>query len=359
MHSSSNRNYGCRITEFIFQGMRTIVLENDVLRVGILVDKGAEIYEFLHKPTDTDFMWRSWLGIRNPYRMRPTISSKLGSFIDHYYGGWQELFPNADEACIYKGAELGLHGEVCLIPWECFIILDDPEEISVNLSVKTYRTPFRLEKRMTLKIGSPILLVQEEVHNLGDETMDFMWGLHPALGRPFLSNDCVLSLPQCRVRTDAILGTDFSRITPDQDVDWPFVESNDGTKIDLRQVPSEDAKCNDRVFLYGFQDAWYAVRNRKTKMVFGMTWDKDTFPWLLYWQSFNGWQGYPFYGKAYTLSLEPRSSFPFPLTKVIKHNSQLKLNPGASLKTTYRAVATSTTKDVGHITPNGKIVEQE
>jgi hypothetical protein len=41
-------------------------MENELIRVTVLADKGADIIEFLHKPTDTDFLWRSPQGVRNP-----------------------------------------------------------------------------------------------------------------------------------------------------------------------------------------------------------------------------------------------------------------------------------------------------
>lgn len=347
------RNYGCRISEFVYQGLKVVILENELLRVGILADKGTDIYEFLHKPTDTDFMWRSWLGIRNPDHVIPSISSQLGSFLDHYFGGWQELFPSGDEPCTYKGAELGVHGEVCLVPWTYDIVLDTPEEIQVRFSVETLRTPFRIEKILTLKSGIPALYFHECVKNISQEKMDFMWGHHPALGGSFLDQQCVISVPKCRVRTDSILRTPWSRIAPDQDTDWPIVTDDDGGEIDLSSTPPIEACRNDRVVLYDLEETWYAVTNVAKKIGFGMWFQKEVFPYLLFWQSFGGWKGYPFYGTAYTMSLEPRSSFPFPLTKVVESGTQLKLSPDESLETSFVAVAYENLERVHQITPEG------
>lgn len=52
------RNKGCRINdELRYKGLKTIVMENELLKVTILVDKGTDIIEFLYKPKDVDFMW--------------------------------------------------------------------------------------------------------------------------------------------------------------------------------------------------------------------------------------------------------------------------------------------------------------
>ena len=67
-----NRNYGCRLTEMVLAGYRAVVLENEKLRVTVIADKGADIYEFLYKPRDVDFMWRSWVGLRDRAHIVPT-----------------------------------------------------------------------------------------------------------------------------------------------------------------------------------------------------------------------------------------------------------------------------------------------
>ena len=84
MFYSHERNYGCRITEYIYRGLRTIILENELIRVTILADKGSDIIEFLHKPTDTDFLWRSPLGVKDPSIFVPTTASPRGAFLDDY-----------------------------------------------------------------------------------------------------------------------------------------------------------------------------------------------------------------------------------------------------------------------------------
>lgn len=93
---SHERNYGCRITQTIFRGLRTVTLENELIRVTVLADKGSDIIEFLHKPTDTDFMWRSPQGVRNPTTFVPTIPRPEGAFLDYYEGGGRSVCPPAE-----------------------------------------------------------------------------------------------------------------------------------------------------------------------------------------------------------------------------------------------------------------------
>ena len=57
------------------------------------------------------------------------------------------------------------------------------------------------------------------------------------------------------------------------------------------------------------------------------------------------------------MALEPRSSYPFPLTKVIQENTQLILDPGASLSTRYLAIAYESKKEISSIDAQGKVTE--
>ena len=59
MHYQHERNYGCRVSDsWTYRGLKTVVLENDLLRIVILADKGADIYQFVYKPLDVDFFLR-------------------------------------------------------------------------------------------------------------------------------------------------------------------------------------------------------------------------------------------------------------------------------------------------------------
>ncbi|NUP80976.1 MAG: DUF5107 domain-containing protein, partial [Nonomuraea sp.] len=60
------RNWAARLRESAIDGLRAVTLENERLRVTVVPDKGGDVVEFLHKPTDTDFVWLSPQGLRDP-----------------------------------------------------------------------------------------------------------------------------------------------------------------------------------------------------------------------------------------------------------------------------------------------------
>ena len=77
------RKQGCRISlDYTYKGMRIAYLENEQLRVGVLLDKGADIFEFTYKPRDIDFMWQSPLALRRPFVATSALPE--GAFHDYY-----------------------------------------------------------------------------------------------------------------------------------------------------------------------------------------------------------------------------------------------------------------------------------
>ena len=91
------RNYGCRLREYVYKGVDTITLENELLRITVLAGKGTDIVEFLYKPLDMDAMWHSFNGVRNPSD-RASRSHPGASFLDHYPGGFNGIYGANDLA---------------------------------------------------------------------------------------------------------------------------------------------------------------------------------------------------------------------------------------------------------------------
>lgn len=88
------RKQGCRLSlDYTYKGMRVAFLENELIRVGVLLDKGADIFEFTYKPHDIDFLWQSPIPMRSPFVATSALAE--GNFHDYYYGGWQEVLPSA------------------------------------------------------------------------------------------------------------------------------------------------------------------------------------------------------------------------------------------------------------------------
>ena len=334
------RNYGARYCDkYKYDDLRVIVMENELIRLSMLLDQGTDIFEFLYKPKDVDFMLRTPNGIRNRAKYAASWETDF-SFMDYYEGGWQELFPHGSAPTTYQDARIGQHGEVWGVPWNYEVLNDTPEEVCIRFWVRTVRTPFLLEKTITLKSGESILHVSEKATHEGVAPFEFMWGHHIAFGAPFLSADCAIDADAQRVRVD--------------DIDHPWPVGNDG--IDHGLVIPTERDEEQMKYLLDLNAGWYGFTNTKLNVGFGAVWDRDVFDCLWIWQEFNYTKGYPWYGRVYGSAIEPFSSLPGAHENGTR---LLTLNGGETLETDFKVLAYDGCTRVASISPDGRVTPKE
>ena len=241
MHYQAERTYGCRVSEaWAFRSLKVLVLENEKLRVSVLTDKGADIFEFVHKSSDTNFMWRTPWGVRDPRRYLPSTGWPVGLWHDMYEGGWQTVLPGGGFPSVYGDADMGLHAEVNTIPWDCVILEDTPNRVKAKFSVRTYRTPFFFEKILTLELGRPVLTLDQRLTNESEEDVHCVWGEHIALGAPFLSDKCIIDLPQGKIINHPDSFHENNKLQAGLESEWPFTKLSDGAVYDLSKIPGKN-----------------------------------------------------------------------------------------------------------------------
>ena len=332
----NSRNYGCRITsDVIIKGNKVVIMENNLLKVTILADRGTDIIELLYKPLDIDFMWRSPVRLHKKSEYISSNGDSLGNYLDHNSGGWQEILPSGGGECYYKGACIGMHGEVSNVPWNFEVVCDTAEKITVAFEYTTLRSPFHIKKYVTLLNNDSTIYLEEELTNLANEDMELMWGHHPTIGEPFLSEHCKI---QTTARTMFTLDRedfDTQRLPISTKSNWPVAEGKDGTKVDMSLVPPKNNGTADMVYLTDFAECgMYEIINEQLGLSMGMKWDKELFPYMWMWLVCNGSYGYPWYGRTYNLALEPWTSYsPDSLPGAIKNGSALVMKAQETIKT--------------------------
>jgi hypothetical protein len=282
-----NRHFGCRVNDNVmWNGIHSIILQNEFLQLLIHVEKGSEITQFLYKPQDIDFIWHNPRELHNPANFSTAAGDDTSPFFDHWSGGWFEAVPNGGPASNYKGAPLGFFAETVNMPWHYKILQDDPECVKVALWARTYRTPFILRKTLTLKSNIAALFIEEQLTNDSNEDMDFLWVHHPVLGPPFLDETCEINCPDCKV--DVWIDEDGPgyRMKLNQESRWPFVEGVDGSNVDLRKVLGPNAKTLDNTYLSDFKDPWISVTNTTKQLGFGFAFDPEMWKYILLWQGY-------------------------------------------------------------------------
>ncbi|MFF4620812.1 DUF4432 family protein [Nonomuraea jabiensis] len=320
------RNWAARLRPVTIDGLRAVVLENERLRVTVVPDKGGDVLEFLHKPTDTDFVWLSPQGLRNPHDHLQGAADDVAQFIDHYEGGWQEVFPNGGAPSEYRGARLAQHGEVSGLPWRCEVVADSAEEVAVRLSVRTRRLPYRMEKTFRLRSGTAALEIEGRATNEADLPLHAMWGQHIVYGLPFLRPGARIRLPEGVkvISHQSAINPAGRRVRAGGPWEWPVVPADGGGETDL-SVVQEPGSPSDIVYLTGFDEGWYEISGDIGMRV---EWDATLLPYLWMWQELGASTDYPWWGRAYTLGLEPFSSMPTDgLAAAVDNGTALVLGP--------------------------------
>ena len=343
----------CQATEITLgRSMRALHIENDLLAGTILLDKGADIYRLVYKPMDLDVLWKAPWGMKESGLGFDSAFDSQTAWLEAYAGGWQVLFPNGGFPNTYKGANLGFHGEASMKAWDCEILSEAAESLTVKLSVRLSRSPYSVLRWLRLETGSPILHLRERITNHAGEAMDCMWSHHPAYGAPFLS-------PHCRIDTDArALVSDDSYLgaanplTRDQTYQWPLANG-----LDMSQVPAPTAPRDLLAYLKDFETGWYSITNTALGFGIGFTWDLALFPYAWFWQELNSSPGFPFYKNSYVIAIEPASSIPGQgLTAVMdKTGSHITLQPGEAKEIELKAVFYESHVGVAEIDASGKV----
>jgi hypothetical protein len=283
-------------------------------------------------------MWQSPIEMRKPFVATSALPE--GAFHDYYYGGWQEILPSAGWATEpYLGTFQGLHGEVSLLPFAATILEDGPDSVSLQTRVRLYRSPLTLERSFSLARDKAALFTKERLINESEADFSIIWGHHPALGAPFLSDHCVVQAPARKVEVMAFHKNGLWE--PGGDYDFPMVPNRRSGKLqDITKVLPQATRSADVVFFKELEEGWYAITNQDSGVGFGMAWDKSLFKYLWMWQVYGGHDDYPWYGRTYNCALEPFTSYPpAGIQNAIKNGTALILKPAEVIDTDLVAVA--------------------
>jgi len=323
-----------------------VYLENAFLRIGILADRGSDIFEFKYKPLDLDFLLRLDKGIQNPAQVFTQMRDTHNQSEDYYYGGWQEILPNSP-SFNYRGASLGLHGEVSLIPWKYAIVKNTAEEVAVKFWTRPLRMHLLIEKTLSLEKNSAQLKITEQLTNESGTQLDIMWGHHIAFGLPFLNEGASIdtNAKTMEVHDDIVAPR---RYKAGKTYNWPQAEDPTGKAFDASVIPDTSAPAyRDLSFLSNFDivtnKAHYTITNAQQKVGFKVNWDANLFKCLWLWQERNASQDFPWWGKCYTVALEPwTSKYTNEPDKAIQNGEWLSIKAGEVISTSLSAEAFQT-----------------
>lgn len=313
-------------------GLHSLVLENSRLRVVILPEAGAKIWQITYMPLGVNLLWN------NPGSV-PSAHPLHTSYDDNWAGGWDELFPN-DEACEFRGLQLPDHGELWTGRWTVLQASDR----TVRMSYVTPLTHFHAVKEVVLRDDAAVVEVRYKLTNAGPETFPFLWKLHPAFA---VSAEHRIDFPPMQVlREPAFPGT-----LEDAPLDfaWPYAQVGN-TRRDLRQVPDVSSRAVHFFYGTGYTEGWCGVTDRARKLATGLWFDPQVFSsnWLF--ATHGGWRD------LNVAVLEPATGYPFQLQAMMDRGQGRTLRPGATLETTVLFAVQEGLTSIGGVRADGTIL---
>ena len=336
--------------------LETLELANDLVRVVVLVNKGADIYALEDRVTGVDLMWKGPWGIREVAPVLPAADSQSAWF-DVYSGGWPVLFPNGGDECAHAGAVLPYHGEASVSPWSCEILDEGGDRACAVLECTLARTPCRIRRTISVERGSAVVTIDESIANLGGEPVDYTWTHHPTFGEPFLDGRTRVDAGARTVSVDDVATGAYPSAAAGASGAWPHLPLEDGSTLDLSRAPDPAVPRSVLAYLSDFDEGWFAVTNDRLGVGLGVSWPADVLPYAWLFQESHATSGYPWYRGAYLMALEPSTSVPAQgLAAVIaKTATHRTIEPAARHSLTVRATVHHAVGGVRRITPEGVV----
>ena len=316
-------------------GLKAMVLENDVLRAVVLPEAGAKVWQIRYKPLKADLLWN------NP-RLGPARQALYACYDDTWSGGWDELFPN-DEAGELLGRDLPDHGELWTGEWQAEPMEADGRA-GLRLRFETRVSHFLVEKTLLLRPASAVLEVRYQLTNRGAEGFPFLFKLHPAFA---VSAQHRIDFPPMTVQREP----DFAGTLEGAPLTFAWPDTQVGDKVlDLRQVPDE---CSGAVhFFYGTEMAagWCGITNRANRLAAAVRFDPEVFSSCWLFASHGGWRD------LNVAVLEPSTGYPYKMQSMLDWGQGSWLAPGGSLETTVLFTVQEGLSSIGGVEEDGMIL---
>jgi hypothetical protein len=288
-------------------GIRSLTIESDRLRVSIIPEIGGKIYDLISKPTGRNFLWHNPRVHPQPY----PVEAAMGDF---WCGGWDDIFPTC-EACELKGFRYPALGELHQVSFAVDDLRVEGEQASARLSAFTPISAVKSEK--TVIVRGPVLHMRSEITNLGPVPLDFLWGTHPAFSP---SRGMILRLPAKTGMVAQSSGPDFGR--KGQKYIWPGLETATGVVVDMSRICGIDAKGFCGHYAMDLEEGWYALEDPETREGVVVRFPAERCPYIWMWLAYGGWRGH------WVVIIEPYTSYPVCLAEAVKEKTHQTLDAG-------------------------------
>ena len=322
-------------TDWSYRDMQTIILENDLIRIVCIPDLGGKIWQITEKSQGKDMLWH------NP-RIKPRPVAMHASYDDHFYGGWDELFPN-DIAELIQDESMPDHGEVWSLPWD-YEVQQLADEVIVHLWVETPISVCRMEKWIKLRTGEWKIRFEHKLTNHGDKPLPFLWKLHIAMQ--------VDEYARIDAGAKQVYIEDFGTPRNGQTqitYTWPYAPDAAGRLHDMRLCLPDTSRTDEFQYMTEMDAGWCSLTDTRSGIGLGLAFDTVVFRSCWLFAAYGGWR------KLNTVVLEPCTGYPVSVQQGIEAGTHRLLASGQSIQCEVIATIYTGLKSVTKISTDGDV----
>jgi len=297
-----------------WRGRRAVAVENDDLRVTVLVE-GGHIAEVLDKRTGISPLWSPPWDSIEPSAFDPEVhGSRFGGGSDAQllagiagHNLCLDIFGGPSDA--EAAAGLTAHGEGSVVAYD---VKASGQSLTMRADFPLARIGF--ERR--LELNGCTVQVDEHVDSRSDVDRPIGWTQHVTLGPPFLekgSTEFRASATRSRTFEEQFGAADY--LVAGADFDWPSGPRSGGGVADLCRFTDAATSSAYTAHLAGGDDiAFFVAFSPRSRLAFGYVWNRSDFPWLGIWEENCSRSASPWNGSTVARGMEFGVS-PFPETR--------------------------------------------
>jgi hypothetical protein len=295
----------------IFKGREAVAIENENLRVTVLVE-GGHIAEVLEKSSGVSPLWvPHWASIepslytpeQHPQFGTGSDAKLLAGIMGHnlcldIFGG-----PSTEEAALGYTA----HGEASVVRYE---IDESQDGLQMHATLPLAQISFA----RVLQLQGNFVRIRESIESLVEFDRPIAWTQHVTLSPPFLDPATTTFRASMTRSIVASFDPGFDAyLKTDAEFDWPNAPCKDGGISDLCQMQSGAPASGYTAHLADpmREDAYFVAYSPQHQLAFGYTWKRRDFPWMGIWEENCSRQQAPWNGGCIARGMEFGVS-PFP-----------------------------------------------
>ncbi len=295
-----------------YNDLKTIIIENDLLKVVVIPEVGGKIENIIYKPQNIDFLWHN---TRLETR-KPPFAANID---DYWSGGIDIVFPTF-QPCDYKGEQVPFFGELWALPWE-YELIQNRKEVGIHMWRKTVITPFLFESWILLDNSDSKknnrIKVKYKVTNLINDRSYFIFGTHFGLT---CSDKHRIDIPAKKlIFDDFVDGGNLAE--KGKDYKYPYLYNSKGEKFDVRFVPPVEKNTYESVYAVDLEEGFFALTDQEKEIGFGYIFPEKSFKGITMWLGYGGWRGH------YFVLLEPWINVPTNLELSHDQGKAIELGP--------------------------------